>query len=213
MKRILALMLVFATLAFVTACGDSEKTESEAESLADYGIGDIAAAAGIDRGVIYSSLAEEQKTALESAAAAQGAAVEFGAEGETVFTFSDDGGVVTQYADGKISFTTQGAEDNAATVNDTWPENDYTAKLPVPSFSVGSSSEMNGSFTVFFTDADKAGVVAYGEALAAAGFSADAETKETGDSYYSYEAANGDGDRVKLSFSGAVATVKITLGK
>lgn len=223
MKKTVLLLLLALLVAVLPSCDEKKEAKDEDVSVADYGIGDIVEAAGLDRGVVYSTFTEEQKASLQETAAKwkdgelvtedgvanAGVTVEFNEDGSTVFTYAN-GGVVTQGADGKISYATADAKDNTAGVNDSWPQNDYTAKLPVPNLAVSSVSEINGIYTVNFADASREAVVAYGNAIKEAGFTADEKVTDN-EAIYSYEASDSEGNRVKLSYMGTMGSVSVEL--
>ncbi len=212
MKKYFVIVMAFILLATsICGCDGTADDNSAAESIADYGIGDVVAGAELDRTAVYSTFSEEQRAALVAAGEKQGITVTFGDDGSTVFAYNDGSKVITQHSDGTVSYRDGDADESAtAQLNDSWPQNQYTAKLPVPELKVGSSSEINGKFTVIFDDADKAGASAYVQSLKDAGFTAEAEEKDT-PAVYSYEATDAQGNGVKLIFVGGSCTVSITL--
>lgn len=209
--------MVFTALALVfvlsLASCDSLWEEPEASStvMADYGLGDIAVAAGLERGTVFSTLDDESKAALKAEAERLGATVSYTDDGSTLFTYID-GRVVTQYADGTVSYRDGGVtgESANAQVNSDWPDNEYTAKLPVPALTVQSTSLINGKYNVTFADADMESVKAYSEQLKSAGYSVDLSlTDEEG--MYIFSASNAAGDSVKLTAAGGTATLRLTV--
>ena len=208
MKR--AFVVLFALLSFALyACGSAEDKKEEEISISDYGIGDVVAGAGLDRDCVYSSFNEEQRTSLVDYAKTIGVEVSFTEEGTTVFVFAgENGNVVKQYKDGKVAVSLT-EDDASAGLQSDWPQNDYTAKLPVPPFKVVSVSDLGGSFTVTFEAFDKEGAASYTEELKKAGFTVDASVTDVGDTYI-YTAKNAHGDTVSLY---TPSLLILTLGK
>ncbi len=198
MKKALVLVLAFIMLSFI-ACGKAEDKKEEEVSISDYGIGAIVSGAGLDKDCIYSSFNEEQRTSLVNYARKQGVEVSFTEDGTTVFVFTgEDGSVVKQDKNGTVSSALVAAEDISAGLQSDWPQNDYTAKLPVPPFKVVSASAVAGVFNVSFESFDREAALAYTEQLKAFGFTLDAKVMDA-EGLYMFTAKNADGDCVTFS--------------
>ena len=209
MKKTLALALAFIMLSFI-ACGTAEDKKEDEVSISDYGIGAIVSGAGLNKDCIYSSFNEEQRASLTDYAKTQGVEVSFTDDGTTVFVFTgEDGSIVKQDKNGTVSSALVAADDISVGLQSSWPQNDYTAKLPAPPFKVVSASEVAGVFSVTFESFDKAAALAYAEQLKAAGFTVNASVTDT-EGMYMYSAENSNGDKVSFS---TPCLLSVELGK
>lgn len=212
-KRLVFIALAFLMTLSLAACDGGWEEDSSSVVIADYGIGDIAVAAGIERGSIFSTLDEAAKAALSEKAALVGATVSYEEDGSTLFAYTD-GRVITQHADGTVTYRDGGVtgESTNAEANSAWPQNEYTAKLPVPELTVQSTSLINGKYNVTFSDVDAEGARAYSEQLKSAGYSLDLSVTDEEDMYI-FSAANAEGDSVKLTATGGTATLRLTVAE
>lgn len=212
MKKAMALLLASLLLAF-TACGEGAVGDGASDketSIADYGLGQIVAAAGVECSGLYSSLDDADRTALSDYAATLGISVRFEADGSTVFAYAD-GQRIIQHSDGTVTFGT-GEESDTAAVENEWPENEYTALMPKPDFEVETVALINGGFTVTFNGVTVDAMRDYGARVKAAGFDVAAEELDMAEAeYYSYAASNAAGDSVSLEVMGDAATLTVIL--
>lgn len=209
MKKSVLIILAVLMLISLPACKGDGDGDSAEVSMSDYGLGDLAEAAGLERGVIFSELSDEDKAKFEKYAASQGIEVIYGDDGSTKLVYNASAAqkkTVIQSKDGTVQ-NIEG-EGGSAKLNDTWPKNELTDLLPVPDFKVESETEINGKLTVQFGEVSIADMRAYAAEVKAAGFDVDVAESES-DGMYSFKAYNADGVKVELSTMG-VGSVKIT---
>lgn len=207
MKKLLALLLALCALCGLVACGD--ESDEEDVSVADHGLGELAEGAGLERGVIFSTLSDADKAKLEQYASTQGIDVVFADDGSTAFIYNagtTQKKTVTQSSDGTVALVEGDGGD--AKLNDTWPQNELTALLPVPTFEVTSEANLNGKLTIYFGAVTAEEMRDYAAQLKATGFDSEVIEKDS-DGAYSFAAYNADGVKVELDTMG-IGSVKIT---
>ena len=100
----------------------------------------------------------------------------------------------------------------ASPYDSVWVENEFTALVPRPPFTIRSFSATQRRLTVLFADAELASLRSYRDELAEAGFTENAETQDlqvAGVTVFRYEASNAEGYTVQLFSNPGAAGISI----
>lgn len=100
----------------------------------------------------------------------------------------------------------------ASPYDSVWVENEFTALVPRPPFTIRSFSATQRRLTVLFADAELAFLRSYRDELAEAGFTENAETQDlqvAGVTVFRYEASNAEGYTVQLFSNPGAAGISI----
>lgn len=214
MKKLIALLLVLIMLAAFAACGntgepDDQPNEQEGQNT-DEGEGSVDLDdIGKDTDTIYGSLSLSEKQAMKQAAASEGIEIDFGADGNTTFTYPD-GTIVIQHGDG--SYTYKDSDGSSGHIGAGWPKNEFTDLVPKPKMAILMTSTENDSFTVVFSESDIESIMSYAQELRNAGFVKDENTEKLeyeGGVSYTFSASNGQGIEVELYYSIGIGGLNI----
>ncbi len=143
---------------------------------------------------------------------ASGYDVSFGVDGSMTVVDTQSGDVVVQKPDG--TWVSRDADGTESQLGGNWPENEFTALLPKPTFELLGASTTDTSFTVAFIDVTVEQIREYTEQVRACGFTIDPQISDEtymGITIFSYIAKNSEGYQVEISF--AVGTSGITIEK
>ena len=184
---------------------DATEKKTEAASEPDEAARGISIEEALSSNTIWANQDEEIKQELMAEAKKQGGEISFGSDGTTKIV-DKDGTVSIQNADGSWNFRNQ--DGSASQFGGDWPENDFTKLVPKPSFRLMASDTSDTEFNVLFSDADIGAIREYALKVKDSGFDKNETVTDQelqGTAFYSYEASNGKGYRIKV-FSSANAS-------
>ncbi len=237
MKRLVSLILVFALMLALAACGGSsgapntppasnaplsrEDAPLQREDTSASGSGSDASGSvsfdseALQEGklptdIIFSAQDEQYKQDLINDGKENGYEVSFGEDGSTTLTY-EDGSSMKQNPDGSWVIAEESGEQ--ASFGGSWPDNEYTKLIPKPEFGILGTEEEDGEFTVAFSNVSADDMKAYAEKVKAKGFDKDIDVQDQsvmGMTIYAFKASNADGYDVNVYYAADTGGVTVS---
>ena len=162
-----------------------------------------------DSQIIWAQQDEAAKKSFAEAEKEDGAEVTFGEDGST--TIKDaNGDLYVQSPDGSWTFS---AGESDVKLDFGWPDNEFTALVPAPKFTVSASETDGNEFAAAFADPTIEQIKAYANELKAAGFkegASEAEQSIGEMTIYTFSASDKDGHTVELVYTQKTSGLTIT---
>lgn len=162
-----------------------------------------------DSQIIWAQQDEATKKSFAEAEKEDGAEVTFGEDGST--TIKDaNGDLYVQSPDGSWTFS---ASESDVKLDFGWPDNEFTALVPAPKFTVSASETDGNEFAAAFADPTIEQIKAYANELKAAGFkegASEAEQSIGEMTIYTFSASDKDGHTVELVYTQKTSGLTIT---
>ncbi|MDR0906747.1 MAG: hypothetical protein LBN00_11365 [Oscillospiraceae bacterium] len=211
MKKLMTLILAFALIVTMAACGGNSSGDSSGDSGGGVSTPAYDLEAEISSIGKISEYDDAAKQAMIDEARAEGGDIDFKADGSVVYTDAD-GSKTVQNADGSWTVDTGDGGQFEVGSGD-WPDNEFTKLLPKPDLPVsmtGVGTEDSDFQAVLVATIEQ--TRAYAEQVRDKGFTVDAETEDReimGMSIYYYTAKNAAGYKVEVTFSGGMSVVTV----